>query len=272
MNDRPQWNRSQDPGRLLQYVQTDTAPVLLPGLPLRGDGSGAGPNARVQQLFDAFTSRGIRYADESLESRDGWQEIRPTADVLGGPRLANCVDLAVTFTGACLDAGVHPLIVLLESVWGDRAHALVVVWFEDLWPGVGAHREYRNSAPQLDSGTYTWPSGLRRSVAGAGSFLPIDVALCAGDRLDTARVTLASAVSSADELLNSPDWRIDHIVDVGREYDPRGVLVNVPRPPGIPPIRRKWQGSMGCAPIFSRAICASSPHRILPRRLIRRDC
>ena len=227
MSSRPMWNRHRDPGRLLQYVQTGTAASLLTDLPSRAGGRD-GPAARVGIVFEQFGRVAIRYDDEPLGSAEGWQRIRSPSEVLEAPRRANCVDIAVTFAGACLDAGVHPLIVLVETATGERAHALVAVWLEQAWPGIGAHRAYRD----LDhDDAQAWLRTVRRSLDAAGSWLPLDVAVLA--RLDSAApgVSLVDAVASANTILRTNAWRIDAIVDVGRDYDLRGSLGEVPQVP-----------------------------------------
>ena len=229
MSNGPFWNRRQDPRRLQQYVQAGAASAVLNDVPLRAHDRSEGPTVRLQQWFDAFVGRGIQYADETLESRDGWQEIRPPTEVLAGRRIANCVDLAVTFAGACLDAGIHPIVLLMESETLVRAHALVVVWLGDLWPGIGGHRRYSDAAPRISMGdTVSWPSGLRTSLDSPGGFLPVDITVVAQDLGEVNGATLAAAVISADELLRSVDWRVSHVLDIGREWDPRGALVSVP--------------------------------------------
>src|SRR6185437_11541288 len=173
MTNRPLWNRHQDPHGLLRYVQVGAAASLLPGLPARSSDS-RDPLARTGVVVDCFAAASIRYTDEPLGSGEGWQAIRQPSAVLGPPRLATCVDVAVAFAGACLDAGVHPLLVLLEPAGTGPAHVLVVSWLGGPWDGVGGAAEYRDFAPDLEGGN-GWPGGLRSAVNGPGAFLPIDV-------------------------------------------------------------------------------------------------
>ncbi len=228
MTEQPLWNRRQDPHGLLRYVQVGAAASLLPGLPTRAEDRGEGTLALTVAIFNAFTAAGIRYADEPVGSGDGWQEIRSPSAVLAPPRLANCVDLAVTFAGACLDAGVHPLVLLLETD-GRPAHVLVVAWMGGGWTGTGGSTAYRGDAPHVEPGRVAWTSGLRSTVQGPGAFLPIDIVAVAAHDTDGASMTLADAVARGARLLHSSEWRIAAVIDVGAEFDPRGALPEVHR-------------------------------------------
>ncbi|MFL6118685.1 hypothetical protein [Actinophytocola sp.] len=138
-------------------------------------------------------------------------------------RLANCVDLAVTFAGACLDAGVHPLIVVLDPVSGGPAHAVVVTWAAGTWPGPGAAPDYRDFAPEPD-GDVVWKRGLRRAPDDFGAFLPIDVT-----QVTSAHASFDDAVRSGTELLTSPAWRLSIVADVGLKYAKQGEFRAEPR-------------------------------------------
>ncbi|WP_143263169.1 hypothetical protein, partial [Amycolatopsis pretoriensis] len=215
---RPLWNRAEDPGLVLRYVEANTAATLLSSLPPRTEGFGLGALERVRAVFEGFARAGIRYADESVVGQDGWQEIRGPTEVLKSPRLANCVDLAVTFSGACLDAGVHPLIILLDPVAGGPAHAMVVAWVAGSWSGVGGDPGYEDFAPG-NGPEVLWPRGMRQEVDGAGAFLPIEIT-----QVTEEDPTLESAVRVGAKLLTSGNWRISLVVDVGLHYDPRGEM------------------------------------------------
>ncbi|MEV6239751.1 hypothetical protein, partial [Lentzea sp. NPDC051838] len=218
---RPMWNRLEDPNLLLRFVETRTAATLLPTLPPRSTGVGPGPIDRTRTVYDAFVGVGIRYADESAAGQDGWQEIRGPTEVLKTARLANCVDLAVVLAGACLDAGVHPLIVLLEPIAGGPAHALVVAWTAGTWPGPGAAAEYRDFAPDGDG---VWPRGLRDAPEGPGAFLPLDVT-----RVTGIGESFDDAVRAGADLLASESFRVFATLDVGLRYRKQGEFRAEPR-------------------------------------------
>ena len=65
-------------------------------------------------VYEAIAAAGIRYAHEPPSDQPDSQEIRSPAEVLWAPRHATCLDLAITFAGACLKAGLDPLILLIE--------------------------------------------------------------------------------------------------------------------------------------------------------------
>ncbi|PSL55858.1 hypothetical protein B0I31_104149 [Saccharothrix carnea] len=222
---RPQWNRAENPDLLLRYVETGTAASLLRSLSPRAEGLGVGAVERAHEVFEAFVDADIRYADEPVGTGSGWQEIRGPTEVLRTARLANCVDLAVAFAGACLDVGVHPLMVVLDPLTGGPAHAIVVVWTAGMWPGAGAAADYRDFAPDAD-GDVTWKRGLRREPDDFGAFLPIDVT-----HVTRAGATFEEAVRSGAELLVSSTWRTSIVADVGLKYAKQGEFRAEPRKP-----------------------------------------
>ncbi|SEF26300.1 hypothetical protein SAMN05421837_103175 [Amycolatopsis pretoriensis] len=222
---RPHWNRAENPDLLVRYVETGTAASLLPTLPPRAAAVGAGAVERTRAVFEAFADLNIRYADEPVGSESGWQAIRGPTEVLRTARMANCVDLAVTFSGACLDSGVHPLIVVLDPRAGGPAHAIVVVWAAGVWPGPGGAPDYRAFAPGTD-GDVSWARGLRREPDDFGAFLPVDVT-----RITSAGATFDDAVRSGAELLTSPEWQASIVADVGLKYATQGEFRSEPRKP-----------------------------------------
>jgi hypothetical protein len=233
-------------------------------------------------VFEAFVGAGIRYADEPVDSSDGWQAIRPPSVILAPPRLATCVDIAVTFTSACLDAGVHPLLVLLEPVAGGPAHALVVTWLGGLWTGTGGTPSYRGFAPHAETDLVAWPGGLRSAVEGPGAFLPIDVVALAADDAAKGPTTLAGAVASGARLLSSEEWRTTAVIDVGADYDPRGALPDMHRPlsgiatyadmvAGLDGLQRNLlEGNLPYVPPGEPA-SPLSPSNLLTRLMVRTD-
>ncbi|MFD4671357.1 hypothetical protein ACFWNN_16600 [Lentzea sp. NPDC058450] len=223
---RPMWNRAQDPGQLLRYVEAGVVVALLPTVPPRGDGTGVGVLARVEALYDAFAGAGIRYAVEPVDSGGGWQRIREPEQVLRSGRLATCVDLAVSFAGGCLDVGAHPLLVVLDPEAGGPAHAIVVVWLGDSWPGTGGAAEYREFQPDTTTSPVVWPGELRDDADGRGAFLPVDVTKL------TSGASFAEAVRAGAALLGSASWHASITLDVGRNYAKQGEFVSAPRRSG----------------------------------------
>ena len=82
----------------------------------------------VRVIYDAFARCGITYDLEPvlLNEAGGYsQAIRPPADVVGGK--GTCVDLALVFAAACIDAHLLPQILILRNSARGVLHALVVV-------------------------------------------------------------------------------------------------------------------------------------------------
>jgi hypothetical protein len=179
------WRRwaNNSPDALIEYVQRKRGGGVTRGAPAdllatSMPAPGAGPvTARARSLYEAFAARRIQYGDEPTTSDPGRQTIRPPDQVLSRPRHGTCLDLAVTFAGACLDAGIHPLIIVLAGVRpGDPGHALVAVWLAGDWSH-RAHRRYRDDEQQPD--WRTLPPDFLDQVADSedapGSYLAIDI-------------------------------------------------------------------------------------------------
>jgi len=75
-------------------------------------------------VFGAIQTSGITYVSPPASFENSGQKVR-TPDRLGEERMGTCLDLALT-AAACLEqAGLHPLIVLVEG------HAFAGVWLEE---------------------------------------------------------------------------------------------------------------------------------------------
>ncbi|MEM7432768.1 MAG: NB-ARC domain-containing protein [Pseudomonadota bacterium] len=72
----------------------------------------------------------ITYAQEKYIYHPGsaWQLVRPPEEIVAGAKVGTCLDLSVLFAGLCIDAGLIPILVVLEG------HALVVVSLSDNLP------------------------------------------------------------------------------------------------------------------------------------------
>ncbi|EPJ37454.1 hypothetical protein STAFG_5497 [Streptomyces afghaniensis 772] len=171
----PRWSAEHQPGSLIQYVQREAAAHYL-GSRVPGP-SGDPPAVRARALYEAFAARDIQYVDEPSSSETGLQAIRPPHEVLQSPRHGTCLDLAVTFAGACLYAGLHPLIVVLPPARpGAPAHTVVAVRLYGGWSG-RPDVEYRS-----DEAEPAWdalPADFLRELAddqdSPGSYLAIDI-------------------------------------------------------------------------------------------------
>ncbi|SMF83562.1 hypothetical protein SAMN02745830_06658, partial [Streptomyces sp. Amel2xC10] len=267
------WRRwaSNDPGALIEYVQcerpgkrTSGTPADLLGtlMPAPGDGP---PAARARALYDAFATLGIQYADEPTTSDPGRQTVRPPDQVLRRPRHGTCLDLAVTFAGACLDAGLHPLLIVLAGAGpGDPAHALVAVWLAGNWSN-HAHRDYRED--EQDPDWHTLPTDFVDQLAetedSPGTFLALDITGVASrsDAADPRRreqQSWAQSVAYGAALLREAAedrWRAT--IDVGLGYEhcephplPYRPTTDVLAPPYLPvPMPVEGDGDTGSGPL-----------------------
>ncbi|HEU0088346.1 MAG TPA: hypothetical protein VFQ77_11965 [Pseudonocardiaceae bacterium] len=221
----PRWSRATAPGALAHYVHRDAIAPLLPReLAAKLPGPSAEPPMwRAQRIYQVFAQHPIHYVDEPTSSEPGRQAIRPPDQVFTGPRAATCLDLAVTFAGACLDAGLHPMIVILDSARGGPSHALVLVWLGGSWPGAPApgypwRVEVHHSPPGELVGQ------VRAGLNEPGAFLAIDVAAAARQaarQQDDApppsswEAAIAAGADMLTTAMTGGAWRWDVAVDVG---------------------------------------------------------
>ncbi|MGW6916349.1 P-loop NTPase [Kitasatospora sp. NPDC054939] len=177
----PRWS-TDAPAELLAFVQhrrggepDPGTPARLLGLvePARGD---LPPLAGAHAVYDAFAARRITYADEPAGSSPGRQTIRPPDEVLHLPRHGTCLDLAVTYAGACLDVGLHPIVLITAGRPGAPAHALVAVWLGGEASG-GDLLDYRADETRPD--WRSLPEGFLDDLADAedepGTYIVIDI-------------------------------------------------------------------------------------------------
>ncbi|WP_330304391.1 MULTISPECIES: hypothetical protein [unclassified Streptomyces] len=229
------WRRwpSDDPKALLDYVQRKRHGESTPGTPAQLLGTdmpapGDSPAIdRARALYDAFATRRIVYADEPTTSDPGRQTIRPPYEVLTSPRHGTCLDLAVSFAGACLDAGLHPLILITAGSQSGPAHALVAVWLDGAWSN-HADRDYRADEPDPDWQTLppNFLDDLADTEDAPGAFLAIDVTGVASrpDSADPRRrrqQSWAESVAHGAVLLRqaADEGRLSVTLDVGLGYE-----------------------------------------------------
>ncbi len=220
------WNRAEHPEHLADYVQTDVTRLLLPGplaQRLPGPGSHQTRAGKAEAIYAVLADAGIRYRPEPATSTQGGQVVRPPDQVLARPKHATCVDLAVVYAGACLDAGLHPLLLVVDSATEEVSHALVAVWLGGDWALNTWHEslfgaEVVPEPPILDSGL-PFARAIRQQVDAAGEFLVIDVAGAARDG-QTEAVSFRDAVLRGYEIMAATQdpggrWRWGVAVDVG---------------------------------------------------------
>ncbi|MEV4049636.1 tetratricopeptide repeat protein [Amycolatopsis sp. NPDC049688] len=171
-----------------------------------------------------FAEAGVRYVGEPTTSGAGLQTVRPVDQVLARPRHGTCLDVCVAYAGACLDAGLHPMIVVLDPRHGGAGHAIAVIWLDGSWPTSQADYPLRNvvhaTAPVTEDG-FPLAREIRPAAEAAGSFLAIDVTGATRPANATAAVKdWATAVADGAEMITSTGtaggrWRWGLSVDVG---------------------------------------------------------
>ncbi|MFJ9368760.1 hypothetical protein ACIRRA_30640, partial [Nocardia sp. NPDC101769] len=228
------------------------ARVVSEGVTLPGP-SAAAPELRLRRVFDGFAATGTDYADEPFTSTGDLQDIRTPDEVFVRPRYANCLDLSVAFAGACLDAGLHPIIVLVDPArTGQAGHALVVVWLRGDWTGAGHHGSITTAYP-FDEPVHTaaprWPgAGLRTAWQGSGEFAAVDIAAIARHHRhrgsDT--VTVEHAVDRGGEILTGDRWHWHLGIDIGLSY-PAPDPLPMPDWPHLPPLDPAYHDHPGTA-------------------------
>ncbi|HZM79600.1 MAG TPA: tetratricopeptide repeat protein [Candidatus Limnocylindrales bacterium] len=229
------WDRRLGRAMLARYVHSGVTAGMVPGMPPRAEGQSAPAEDRLRALYNAFRELGICYADEPYTSTGG-QTVRPPDQVLKLPKHGNCLDLSVTFAGVCLDAGLHPLIVVLDNDLPDRpSHVLVVVWLGGDWTGVSARSAYPLREPVHDTAP-RWRVGL----SATDEFVAIDIAAVATKWAPGVQVrhgaTFEAAVSAACAMLRpGSGWTWGVGVDVGLVHDP-DQAIPLPYVPTIPPL------------------------------------
>ncbi|MDX2949693.1 tetratricopeptide repeat protein, partial [Streptomyces caniscabiei] len=125
----PRWSLDGEPAALAKYVLPDEVAALLhlPGPPA---------DSRIGQtraVYEALAGAGITYSHEAPSDDPGRQVVRQPGEVLWCPRHATCLDLALVLAGACLHAGLHPFVLILDPPEpGRAAHALLGVWIDDV--------------------------------------------------------------------------------------------------------------------------------------------
>ena len=231
----PPWDPLGYPDRLLRYVQQDAVSLLLPhSLASEVPGpSDIGPLPRLRKLVEVFQRAGISYSNEPTSSPRGQQHIRPPDQVLVRPRCATCLDLAVTFAGACLDAALHPLIVIADpDARGQARHAVVVVWLRGNWEGQpAAGYPLREAVHRGVPREVT--EGLRRTVDMPGDFLAIDLTAVIGDT-DLPDPFGRAVRAGASVIADAGQWSGKQTIDVGARYAADEAFSVMPAPEAMP--------------------------------------
>ncbi|WP_329529921.1 tetratricopeptide repeat protein [Streptomyces sp. NBC_01450] len=228
----PLWERGTAPADLARYTQRGVVSRLLRAAP---GPSAASVEHRARQLYEAFAERCISYAVAPSETARGRQRIRTPDEVLLRPGHGTCLDIAVAFASGCLDAGLHPLVAVLDPVApGDASHAVVVLRLTDDpedCPLTDVVYEV-GAAPAVL---------IDRLAAGEdemGDFVAVDVALlAAGYRRGEADRGWDAAVLEGARMLRTRGWQLG--VDIGLGHEPDRIFP-VPGWPALPVLREPY--------------------------------
>ena len=231
MTQWPRWRRDA-PASLVQYVQYGVVNRLISGVP---GASARPPLAQLRGVFDALAAAAVGYGDESTRSTAGRQDIRPPDQVLVTPRVGTCLDVVVTAAGACLDAGLHPWVVVLDPV-GQQApgHAVLLVWLDGGWAGEPDPDYPLSGAVAHDEPPVRMVRDLRAAENMGGAWAAVDIAVVA--RHDPAElVSFDAALAAGAALLTGDSWAWSVGVDIGVGFHQQDCL---PMHPGAdhPPL------------------------------------
>ncbi|MDO5053123.1 MAG: tetratricopeptide repeat protein [Pseudoclavibacter sp.] len=168
-------------------------------------------------MFDALAAAGpIAYAEPPVEEGDPGpgQPIRPPVQILNAPRHGGCLDLALCFASACLDAQLHPLLVLLDPRSGRPAHALLLIRLDHDWKDPAGDAQLleparRSGVPELRDGR-PLSDELRPPGGGPGVLLALDPTCLTEPEPDWDR-----ALEHAHRLLHDTEWEWAETVDIG---------------------------------------------------------
>ncbi|WP_405908788.1 tetratricopeptide repeat protein [Streptomyces sp. NBC_00828] len=230
MSTWPRWSMEGEPAALAKYVLPDDVAALvhLPGPPA------SSRIAQVRAVYEALAAAGITYSHEAPSDEPDRQVIRDPGEVLWSPKHATCLDLALILAGACLHAGLHPLILILDPPeTGRAAHALLGVWVGDPPPdGPQIPDTDVWSAPpedwldlvQQDPGGRPRPLLLLDPV---GLAHPLPTSPILG-----ARATFPEAVRTGADYAAGWDWRL--AVDIGRAWRTQDTHAPANRPKDKP--------------------------------------
>uniref|UniRef100_UPI0005EF9605 ATP-binding protein n=1 Tax=Streptomyces sp. FxanaA7 TaxID=1265492 RepID=UPI0005EF9605 len=232
----PRWSLDGEPAALAKYVLPDEVAALLhlPGPPA---------DSRIGQtraVYEALAGAGITYSHEAPSDDPGRQVVRQPGEVLWCPRHATCLDLALVLAGACLHAGLHPFVLILDPPEpGRAAHALLGVWIDDVTPDEDDEDDgirmpdadvWTSRPDGFDDLVQTDPTGPSRPLL---LLDPVGVAhaLPHSPILGTSAV-FADAVQAGARYAREWNWRL--AVDIGRTWRKQDTHTPADRPTDEP--------------------------------------
>ena len=223
---RTRWDSVADPARLAEYVPTGAVTYMIPSGNRR---ELPGPDSRpaekkAKAIFELMAKLGIRYVLEPADSRPGAQFVRPVEEVFRASGQGTCLDLCVAFSSAALDAGLHPMILMVtKSNTGNKSdkkcHSIVLIPCDRTWSASGrpepvADHEVVREPFLLDD--MPLKAMVYRTATGSGDLLAIDMQQVSRQPDGTPLGDWESAVSrGADFLTGTTGWDWDVCVDIG---------------------------------------------------------
>ena len=203
----PRWRTDDLPGLALYVLPTEASRLgRFPGK------SNRPAIERLREIYQAVSEADIRYEQEPVGSEPGRQKIRTPFEVLGDDLTGTCLDICVVASGLCLNAGLHPLILVTAD------HALLGVWVGDNdddgstnWDGEPAARYPVAVSTRTVSDLA--PLTIRSSLGSLGEIVVVDMALATNDY----RADMPRSFEDATRLTKNEIERLDtaEVCDVG---------------------------------------------------------
>ncbi|WP_327681775.1 hypothetical protein [Kitasatospora sp. NBC_00458] len=212
MTSWPRWNQEGEDAALAKYVRPDevAALVRLPGP------AGGSRLDQARAVYEALAGAGITYSYEAPSDEAGRQAVRQPAEVLWSPRHATCLDLALVLAAACLHAGLHPFVLLVDPPGGSGpGHALLGVRVDDPDPGEPRPPDTDLWAERPED----WDDLVRAEVHGPARPLLVLDPVGLAHALPTSPITgtgAAFADAARTGARYAADWRWRTAVDIAR--------------------------------------------------------
>lgn len=230
MSTWPRWSLDGEPAALAKYVLPDEVAALvhLPGPPANSR------IAQTQAIYEALAAQGITYSHEPPSDEPDRQVIRDPGEVLWCPKHATCLDLALIMAGACLHAGLHPIVFILDPPEPDRAaHALLGVWIGNPRPG----GPQTPDADVWDTAPEGWLNLIQQDVDTPPRPLllldPVGIAHpLPNSPIRGAHAPFAEAVRAGARYASGWTWRL--AVDIGRTWRKQDTHTPADRPEDNP--------------------------------------
>ncbi|MEU0934448.1 hypothetical protein [Embleya sp. NPDC005971] len=236
MSDWPTWSLIGDDAALARYVVPDEVAGLVRELPPKALLNS--PIAHLRAVYEALAAHGILYDHEEPTTDSGRQVIREPGEVLWSPGRGTCLDLALVMAGACLKAGLHPIVVLVDSTSGGASHALLGVWVRDAPHPVEPSGVWHSPPSAWGGLTRPSPSGRRPPLVlvdpvGIARGLPTAATRGLNADFDEAARSATHYTPFPDEAgTASWAWRVG--VDVKHLWRAQSVHPTTSRPAGDP--------------------------------------